>query len=100
MVKYKVKGAIKMGEIKVRGLDETVILRLNELAQKKGKSRETYIRDSLINLSLAGQLFEMDFKYATLVETLADKNQMLTDIIEKNNFLLEELLERMNDEDD
>lgn len=89
-----------MGEIKVRGLDETVILRLGELAEKKGKSREAYIRDALINMSLAGQLFEMDFKYATLVETLADKNQMLTDIIEKNNFLIEELLERMNSRDD
>lgn len=88
-----------MGAIKVRDLDDTVIMRLNELAEKKGLSRETYLRNVLTSLSISGELFEMDFKYATLVETLADKNQMMADIIDKNNYVLEEVLEKLNSQE-
>ena len=88
-----------MGRVEVRGLDETVIMRLDELAAKRGLSRESYLRNVLTSLSISGELFEMDFKYATLVETLADKNQMLVDIIDKNNYVLEEVLENLNGTD-
>lgn len=89
-----------MGRVEIRGLDDTVIMRLNELAEKKGLSRETYLRNVLTSLSISGELFEMDFKYASLVETLADKNQMMADIIDKNNYVLEEILEKLNGDEE
>ena len=86
-----------MGNIKVRNLDDTVIMRLDELAAKKKMSRESYLRNVLTSLSISGELFELDFKYATLVQTLADKNQMLADIIDKNNYVIEEMLETLEE---
>ena len=38
----------------------------------------------------------MDFKYANLVETLADQARMYADIIDKNNYILDEVLERLD----
>ena len=59
-------------------------------------SRETYIRDYLNTLAVAPELKEMDFKYANLVETLADQARMYADIIDKNNYILDEVLERLD----
>ena len=87
-----------MAEIKVRGLDKTVLDRLSELAEKKGMSREAYVRGILISASIAGELMELDFKYSNLVEELADKEKMMSDIIDKNSYLLEELLNRLDGE--
>lgn len=60
-------------EIKIRKIEKNVADKLTELAKKKGVSRETYIRDYLNTLAVAPELKEMDFKYANLVETLADQ---------------------------
>lgn len=83
-------------EIKIRGLDETVGLRLKELATKKKMSRESYLREVLNTLAVSGELMELDYKYANLVKTLADLNQMYTDIIDKNTYILEEVLDRLD----
>lgn len=83
-------------DIKIRGLDKTVVDRLNELAEKKGKSRESYLRGVLTSLSISGELMELDFKYANLVETLADNSKMMLDIIDKNTYVLDEVLERLD----
>lgn len=88
-----------MGQVKIRNLDDSVILRLDELAKKKKKSREAYLRDILITLSISGELFEQDFKYANLVETISDLAKMYGDVIDKNNYLLDEILDRMNMEE-
>ncbi len=83
-------------DIKIRGLDKTVVDRLNELAEKKGQSRESYLRDVLTSLSIAGELMELDFKYANLVETLTDNSKMMADIIDKNTYVLDEVLGRLD----
>ena len=87
-----------MATIIIRDIDESVALKLTDLAKKKKMSRESYLRNALTSMSISGELFEMDFKYASLVETLADKNQMMADIIDKNNYLLEEVLEELNND--
>ena len=83
-------------EIKIRKIEKNVADKLTELAKKKGVSRETYIRDYLNTLAVAPELKEMDFKYANLVETLADQARMYADIIDKNNNILDEVLERLD----
>ena len=86
-----------MGQIIVRGIDNTVLNRLSELAEKKKMSREAYVRDLLVTASIAGELMELDFKYANLVMAGADREKMLGDIVDKNNYLLEEILSRWDD---
>lgn len=85
--------ADRMANILIRNVDESVALRLNELAKKKSMSREAYIRD-LFN-SVSGELKELDFKYANLVELLSDQAKMLSDIIDRNTYVIEMVQERM-----
>lgn len=83
-------------EIKIRGLDETVCNRLKELAEKKKMSRESYLREVLSTLAVSGELMELDFKYSNLVETFADLNHMYADIVDKNTYVLAEVLDRLD----
>lgn len=86
-------------ELKIRGLDKTVVDRLGELASKKGMSREAYLRGILKTVSIAGELMELDFKYANLVETMMDNAKMMSDIIDKNTYVLDEVLNRLDGEE-
>ena len=72
-------------------------LRLHELASKKGMSREAYIRDLFNSVSVSGELKELDFKYANLVQLLTDQAKMLSDIIDRNTYVLEMIQERIHD---
>ena len=87
--------ADRMANILIRNVDESVALRLNELAKKKSKSREAYIRDLFNSVSVSGELKELDFKYANLVELLSDQAKMLSDIIDRNTYVIEMVQERM-----
>ncbi len=89
-----------MGQIIVRGIDNTVLDRLSELAEKKKMSRESYVRDLLTSAAIAGELMELDFKYANLVTACSDREKMLGDIIDKNSYLLEELLDRLDEKNE
>ena len=84
-----------MANILIRNVDESVALRLNELAKKKNMSREGYIRDLFNSVSVSGELRELDFKYANLVELLSDQAKMLSDIIDRNTYVIEMVQERM-----
>ena len=84
-----------MANILIRNVDESVALRLNELAKKKSMSREAYIRDLFNSVSVLGELKELDFKYANLVELLSDQAKMLSDIIDRNTYVIEMVQERM-----
>lgn len=85
----------RMANILIRNVDESVALRLNELAKKKSMSREAYIRDLFNSVSVSGELKELDFKYANLVELLSDQAKMLSDIIDRNTYVIEMVQERM-----
>lgn len=84
-----------MANLLIRNVDESVALKLNELANKKGMSREAYLRDVLGTLAVSGELRELDYKYANLVMLLSDQSKMLSDIIDRNTYVLESVIERM-----
>ena len=87
--------ADRMANILIRNVDESVALRLNELAKKKSMSREAYIRDLFNSVSVSGELKELDFKYANLVKLLSNQAKMLSDIIDRNTYVIEMVQERM-----
>ena len=96
-MQYKIErldGKNQMANILIRNVDETVALRLHELAGKKGMSREAYIRDLFNSVSVSGELKELDFKYANLVQLLTDQAKMLSD---RNTYVLEMIQERIHD---
>lgn len=89
-----------MASIIVRNIDKTVVQQIDELAEKKGMSRERYIRGILRNHVLAREIREVENKYGTLVEKIAAQLNVLTDSIEKNNYYVDLMLEQLKEGDD
>lgn len=79
----------------IRGIDQTKAERIDELAEKKGISREEYMRRVINDLSVSGELKELESKYESLVMLLGDQAQMMNDVIEKNSYVMEKILQKM-----
>lgn len=82
-----------MADILIRNLEDDVVLRLKKKAEQNGESREEFLREKLIELAMEDNLRNVENKYTVLVKTLADQINLQNDIIERNNYLYEQILE-------
>ena len=89
-----------MGSLIIRRLDDTELIRLSEIAKKKGKSREDYMRDVIRKLLVSDDLLELDFKYSNLVNLMSDNAKMMIDVIDRNTYVLDEVLGRLDGEEE
>ena len=85
-----------MASIIVRNIEDEVVRRLDELAEAKEMSRETYLRGILKNHVMAAEIREVENRYGSLVEKTAAQLNVLTDSIEKNNYYVDLKLEQLN----
>lgn len=84
-----------MGVTTIRGLDKSILDRLDDMAVSHGISREEFLRRQLRSIALMGEVKEAEDKYASLVNTLSDQAQMMSDIIEHNNYILERVEKKL-----
>ena len=84
-----------MPAVIIRNIDQTVLDRCTELADKKGISREEFLRRAIINLSVVGTVKEIESKYETLFQAVLDQSKMMNDIIDNNTFALNKFLEKI-----
>ena len=57
--------------VTIRNIDAAVVAKLNELAKKRGMSREEYLRMYLENLAVLEDMKKLDLKYSELVNEMA-----------------------------
>lgn len=75
--------------ITIRNVDDSIVAKLNSLAEKHNMSREAYLRKQLESMAVIGQLKELDEKYSVLVNNLSDIIQQNTLVMEKLEFYLQ-----------
>ena len=75
-------------DIIIRNIDRDIVDRINELAKKKGKSRNEYLRDQVKQLALHPEITEKEDKYKRLVKEIAVVIQQNTQVL--NELLLQE----------
>lgn len=81
-----------MADIVIRDIDESIVLNLNRLAKKNSMSREAYLRNILSVISVSDYLEENQGRYEALVKQIVGFMRMQGEVIEKNNMLLETLI--------
>lgn len=72
-------------QIIIRNLDRDIVYRIDELARKKGQSRNEYLRQQIQMIALHPEISEKEDQYKSLVEKIAI-------IIQENTQILDELL--------
>lgn len=78
-----------MNEIKIRGLTDATIHLLTDMAQKKGLSRNEFLKEQLTLIAQQPLLQEKEDQYRQLVKQLAI-------VINQNTEVLNEFLSDMN----
>lgn len=67
------------------------------MARKQGLSREEFLRRRLESIAVSGEIKETEERYRNLVVMLMSKFQDMEDVIERNNVLMEDLMEVLLD---
>lgn len=79
----------KINEIRIRNVDAGAVARIDELAEKKGLSRNQYLKLQIESLSIAGTLKEYEDKYVNLVENVLAVVENCTAELERVRFYLD-----------
>ena len=75
-------------DIIIRNIDRDIVARINELAKKKGKSRNEFLKDQMKQLALHPEITEKEDQYTRLVKEIAVVIQQNTQVL--NELLLQE----------
>lgn len=58
---------MQANEVRIRNVDAAAIAKIDELAAKRGMSRNAYLKQYIENLAVLEELKELDNRYASLV---------------------------------
>lgn len=72
-------------EIRIRNMDEAVVLKLDSMAKKRGMSRSEYLRGILMNYAYSSEIKELDNRYQELFKIVLDS-------LEGNGQIMHEIL--------
>ncbi|MGN0173639.1 MAG: ribbon-helix-helix protein, CopG family [Acutalibacteraceae bacterium] len=76
-------------EIKIRNVDAAAVAKIDELARKKGQSRNEYLRQHLERLSVIGEMKALESRYVELVKNISRVIENNTDELENFRLTLE-----------
>ena len=77
--------------ISVRDIDPVAIKKIDELAKKKGISRNEYLKNQISKIAVMKETEEVEDKYSNLVHVIVDRLEQSNDVIRENSVLLEKI---------
>lgn len=84
-----------MASLVIRELDEYTVSRIEQLAKEKNMSREKFLRNVLRNISIAGEMVELENKYINMLDQVLEMLQVTTSVLERNTEVMTELEQRL-----
>lgn len=82
--------------ISIRNIDPVAIKKIDELAKKKGISRNEYLKMYIQQIAIIKDINEMDNKYSNLVDTITDRLEQANDVIHENNMMMERMIDKLS----
>lgn len=83
-------------DVCIRKVDPVAIKKIDELAKRKGISRNEYLKNHIEQMAIIKDISETEDKYANLVETVVDRLEQANDIIQENSIMLKRVIEQKN----
>lgn len=78
-------------DIKIRNVDPVAIKKIDELAKKKGISRNEYLKNQISKIAVMKETKEVENRYSNLVNAVVDRLEQSNDVIRENSVLLEKI---------
>ncbi len=82
--------------ISLRNIDPVAIRKIDELAKKKGISRNEYLKMYIQQIAIIKDINEMDNKYSNLVDAITDRLEQANDVIHENNVMMERMIDKLS----
>ena len=82
--------------ISLRNIDPVAIKKIDELAKKKGISRNEYLKMYIQQIAIIKDINEMDNKYSNLVDAITDRLEQAHDVIHENNVMMERMIDKLS----
>ena len=82
--------------ISLRNIDPVAIKKIDELAKKKGISRNEYLKMYIQQIAIIKDINEMDNKYSNLVDAITDRLEKANDVIHENNVMMERMIDKLS----
>ena len=82
--------------ISLRNIDPVAIRKIDELAKKKGISRNEYLKMYIQQIAIIKDINEMDNKYSNLVDAITDRLEQSNDVIHENNVMMERMIDKLS----
>lgn len=82
--------------ISIRNIDPVAIKKIDELAKKKGISRNEYLKMYIQQIAIIKDINEMDNKYSNLVDAITDRLKQANDVIHENNMMMERMIDKLS----
>lgn len=82
--------------ISLRNIDPVAIKKIDELAKKKGISRNEYLKMYIQQIAIIKDINEMDNKYSNLVDVITDRLEQANDVIHENNVMMERMIDKLS----
>lgn len=83
-------------DVCIRKVDPVAIKKIDELAKRKGISRNEYLKKHIEQMAIIKDISETEDKYTNLVETVVDRLEQANDIIQENSIMLKRVIEQKN----
>lgn len=83
-------------DVCIRKVDPVAIKKIDELAKRKGISRNEYLKKHIEQMAIIKDISETEDKYANLVEIVVDRLEQANDIIQENSIMLKRVIEQKN----
>lgn len=74
--------------ISIRDIDPVAIKKIDELAKKKGISRNEYLKKQISKIAVMKETEEVENRYSNLVNAVVDRLEQSNDVIRENSVLL------------
>lgn len=79
-------------DIFIRGIDPVAVKKIDELAKKKGISRNEYLKIHIQQIAIVKDVNEVEDKYSNLVATVTDRLEQANDVIKENSIMLAKVI--------
>jgi len=84
-------------ELKIRGVDPTIVKNIDDLADGQGISRNEYLRKQITAIGIIGEVNDIELRYRQYTDRLLKEVAVLADAVNENTRILKEYMSMTGD---
>ena len=86
-------------ELKIRGIDPTIVKNIDDMADGQGISRNEYLRKQITAIGIIGEVNDIELRYRQYTDRLLKEVAVLAEAVNENTRILREYMSMYGNEE-